>query len=836
LSKPRDKGLSRYRKKRDPGKTTEPFEAEPALRGGPTRRGRFVVHCHSARALHYDLRIQVGGVLQSFAVPKGPSLDISEKRLAIQTEPHPLRYLDFEGVIPDGNYGAGPMIVWDRGRVSFPHHSAEEGLQEGALSFELDGFKLKGRFSLVRPSKQPSDAANQWLLMKRDDAFASDEDVVDARPRSVLSGMTVGELRRADALYEEVKDFAASLGARTGSVQASRTTPMLCKLEDAPVDRKGWLYELKLDGVRILAERRGNEARLFYRTHRSATAAYPEVVEALKTSLALEVVLDGEVITFDEAGRPSFQKLARRIHARRAGDVRFLRDAVPVVFVAFDVLRIGDLDLTSLPLLKRKAVLSKLVRGDGVIRALDFFEDDGSALWEFCKTHGLEGIVAKRSDSPYRVGPKRSGAWIKIKRVREEEFVAYGFVKGKGSRTKLGALEIGTYQDGELVPCGRVGSGLSEGEIERLLEPLSSGEELVVRVRYAGWTDEGNLRHPVYLGIREDIDPKQVSATPKPEDATMLQDADATDTEADRVVGKARLTNQAKVFWPDDGITKGDLCSYYESIAPVLLPHLRDRPVTLVRFPDGIGGKSFFQWRIPEQAPPWLQSLSLRSEEEDGKEVSTILINDLSSLMYVANLGCIPLHVIASRADALDRCDFLTLDLDVELASLQEAVPIALTIRELLEQIGLRGFPKTSGKTGLHVLVPLGSGLPWDAAKRLLELLGRLVLRRHPNEATMERRKEKRGSRVLIDVGQTRRLRTIVAPYSVRAVAGAPVSAPLSWDEISLSLDPSAFNIFTVPERALTLADPLSDALDIDVDLADTLARLGTLVDGEREA
>lgn len=789
-----------------------------------------MVHCHSARALHYDLRLQVGGVLQSFAVPKGPSLNIEDKRLAIQTEPHPLRYLNFEGVIPEGNYGAGPMIVWDRGRVSYPRDTAEDALDKGALSFELDGFKLKGRFSLVRPSKQKGDQKNQWLLMKRDDAFAIDADIITTQPQSVLSGLTVEELRDAERLYDDVYEKAVELGAKKGAVQTSRLTPMLCTLDDAAVDRPGWLYELKLDGVRILAERKDSEARLFYRTHRSATASFPEVVESLKTLVARDVVLDGEIITLDEAGHPSFQKLASRIHARRPGDIRFLRDAVPVIFVVFDIVSIADLDLRPLTLRQRKAVLAQVIRGSGVIRALDHFEDDGTALLAFCDSHGLEGLVAKRSDSPYRDGPKRSGHWIKVKRVREDDFIATGYTSGKGSRKKLGALELATYQDGELAACGRVGSGLSDHEIEILLERLSGGEPLVVRVRYAGWTEEGHLRHPVYLGMRDDVAPQDVTLAPKPEDATMIEDGDGVDSEADRVVGKARLTNQNKLFWRDDGITKGDLCDYYETIAPVLLPHLHDRPVTLVRFPDGIDGKSFFQWRIPNQAPPWLRSLGLRSEEEDGKDVNTILINDLSSLMYVANLGCIPLHVIASHAGALDTCDFLTLDLDVELASLELAIPIALTIREILTEAGLPGFPKTSGKTGLHILVPLGTGLPWDAAKQLLELIGRLVLQQHPNEATMERRKDKRGPRVLIDVGQTGRHRTIVAPYSIREVPGAPVSTPLSWDEVSLSLDPSSFNIFTVPQRVLAAGDPMQDAFDTEVDLAETLARLGALV------
>jgi bifunctional non-homologous end joining protein LigD len=468
--------------------------------------------------------------------------------------------------------------------------------------------------------------------------------------------------------------------------------------------------------------------------------------------------------------------------------------------------------------------------GKGVIRSLDYSEDDGSLLLSFCERHGLEGLVAKRGQSAYRPGPHRSGDWVKVKRARDDDFIVIGYTAGKGSRKRLGALELASHRSGKLQSCGHVGSGLSGDAIDTLLPMLEAGEQVVVRVRYAGWAENGSLRHPVYLGIRTDVTPEEVVVAPKPDDATMLQDDDVASVGTDRVVGKVQLTNQDKVFWPADGITKGDLCDYYEAIAPVLLPHLRDRPVTLVRFPDGIEGKSFFQWRIPEQAPPWLQSLRLRSVEEDGKEVNTILINDLSSLMYVANLGCIPLHVIASRAEALDTCDFLTLDLDVELASLKTAIPLALSIRDVLEGIGLRGFPKTSGKKGLHVVVPLGAGLPFVVAKRLLELVARLVLQRHPESATMERRKEKRGARVLIDIGQTGPLRTIVAPYSVREVPGAPVSTPLSWDEISLSLDPSSFNVFTVPERVLSVGDPMAGALSAEIDLDETMARLDELI------
>ena len=804
-----------------------------------------MVHCHDARNLHWDLRIQVGGVLQSFAVPKGPSLDPSQKRLAVHTEPHPLGYLTFEGVIPEGNYGAGAMIVWDTGRVLYPKQTAEEGLTEGALSIELSGFKLKGRFSLVRPKKQTGKEKNQWLLIKREDAHVSDVDIIEQSPRSVLSGLTVEELPRLDELKAETEKTAKRLGAEPGELHAGRVTPMLCALEGAPVTAPDWLYELKLDGVRILAERSGPDARLFYRTHRSATAVFPEILAALKALPVDRAILDGEIVTFDDRGLPSFQRLAQRLHARKATEIAFMRDAIPVVYAVFDILSLGDYDTRKLPLSERKQLLQEVVRGKGVIRVLEHLEERGDMLLQFAEDHDLEGIVAKRSNSKYEEGPQRSGAWVKIKREREEDFVVFGYTSGTGARKRLGALDVGSYADGELVTRGKVGSGLSDKEIDRLLSRFEEQEasgaageletakgrvfvkpDTVVRVRYGGWTDQGRLRFPVYLGIRDDIDPKSTDAAPKPEDATMLATTTAA-TEGDtRTAGKVKLTNQGKLYWPEDGITKGDLCSYYEEVAPVMLPHLRDRPVTLVRYPDGIGQKSFFQWRIPKHAPPWLQSLELRSTQTDGKQVNTILIDGPDALLYVANLGCIELHIVAARAGALDHCDFLTVDFDVEFSSLREAIQIAFSLRELLAEVGLSGYPKTSGKTGLHVLIPLGSGIPFDPAKQLLELLGRLLVQRHPKTATMERRKEKRGKKVFIDVGQTGPSRTIVAPYSVRAASGAPVSTPLLWDELSLALDPRAFTIFTVPQRVLEHGDPLVDAWKNDIDVAQMMTKL----------
>lgn len=786
-------------------------------------------------------------MLQSFAVPKGPSLDPTQKRLAVHTEPHPLSYLSYEGVIPEGNYGAGAMIVWDTGRVLYPKQTAEEGLAEGALSIELTGFKLKGRFSLVRTARQDQKDKNQWLLIKREDAQVSDGDIVNELPRSVLSGLTAEELPALSEIKQGIVQAAEDLGGVEQELQAARITPMLCALEGAPLAGPEWLYELKLDGVRILAERRGQDARLFYRTHRPATATFPEIVEAVQALPVDDIVLDGEIITFDDQGVPSFQRLAQRLHATKATEVSFMRDAVPVVYAAFDVLSVGGLCVRKLPLTDRKSLLHKVVRGSGVIRALEHVEARGDVLYRFCEAHDLEGIVAKQASSPYEEGPQRTGAWVKIKREREEDFVVLGYTQGTGARERLGALEVGSYENEKLITRGRVGSGLPEKDIDLLLARLKPRDSsaaqagdakdpspgfvhveptTVIRVRYGGWTDEGRLRFPVYVGLRDDVSPESTDAKPKPEDATMLTDTTETKGNDSRTVGRVTLTNQSKLYWPDDGITKGDLCNYYEEVAPAILPHLINRPVTLVRYPDGIHSKSFFQWRIPKHAPPWLQSLELRSTETDGKQVNTILIDGLDALLYVANLGCIELHVIAARAGALGICDFLTIDLDIEFSSLREAVKIAFTLRELLQQVGLRGYPKTSGKTGLHVLIPLGKGLAFEPAKQLLELLGRLLVQRHPDTATMERRKDNRGERVLIDVGQTGPSRTIVAPYSVRPAPGAPVSTPLQWDELSLALDPRAFTLFTVPRRLAEHRDPLAGAWDTEIDMATMMTNL----------
>lgn len=846
--------LRAYRQKRDPRATNEPFDAEHGRRGGGTRVGRYVVHLHDATRAHYDLRLQVGGTLMSFAVPRGPSLNPTDKRLAVNTEDHPLDYLDFEAVIPEGNYGAGPMIAWDQGRVTYLEGTAEEGIARAKIDFELSGFKLRGRYGLVhtgarKPPGHPE--ANQWLLIKKEDAHSRSEgDVLEDDPRSVLSGLTIRELPERDAIAAQVEAEAAELGTPQADVDTRGLIPMLCATSGAELDEADRVYELKLDGVRIVADRRGEGVTLRYRHGRVATASYPEVARAVRALPGQRVVLDGEIVAFDASGRPSFQRLGPRIHALRAQDVERARAEVPVVYLVFDLLAIGERDLRGLPLRARKRLLSQLVRGRGLVRTLDHIEGRGAALFDLCQEQGLEGVVAKRADSLYRPGPRRTEDWVKLKCEREEDFVVVAWEPGRGKRRSLGALWVASFEGERLVTRGKVGSGFDGrtieillGELARLSEPEPVVElrgdandpqpvrpELVVGVRFIGWSDDGSLRHPVFRGIRDDVVPSECRAQPPRGDEPELPELPPAATASGRVV----VTNRDKVFWPDDGITKGDLVDYYAEIADVLLSFLRDRPVVLVRHPDGIEGKSFYQWRAPEGTPDWIRRLELRDDDdlEHRGEKSVFLVDDVDALVHIANLGCIPIHVLASRAGDLECGDFFTLDFDVKLATFREAVTLALTLRELLAEAGLTGYPKTSGQSGLHVLVPVGPHVPFTVTKALAELFGRFLVAAHSDIATMERRVSDRGTKVYVDTGQTGRSRTIVAPYSVRAVAGATVSTPLSWDEVHAALDPSRFTLHTVPARVAARGDLFASLLTERPDVAGALSRLEARVKG----
>lgn len=848
---PKADDLVKYRQKRDPLRTNEPFGAERKLStSSGTWAGRFVVHLHSARQRHYDVRLQVGRALKSFAVPRGPSLDPDERRLAVNTEEHPLEYVDFEDVIPEGNYGAGPMIAWDVGRVSYLEHSAEEGTETGKIDFVLHGHKLRGRFGLVRTKRG---SGNEWLLLKkRDENSRKEGDILVEQPESVLSGLTVDELRERRGFAERVEAKAAALGAPERALDVTRREPMLTALQGARLDDPERIYELKLDGVRIVADKQGGAVTLRYRNGGVCSASYPEIVRAVETLPGERLVIDGEIVAFDERGRPRFQRLGSRIQSRRPLDIARAVAETPVKYLVFDLLALGEHDLTELPLIERKALLRELVRGKGLIQTLDHFEGRGVELFAFCEQQELEGVVAKKKSSQYRFGPRRSEDWVKIKREREDDFVVVGWVAGKGNRGAIGAVCIASYRGSALVYRGRAGSGLDDDTMRRLEKLLLASEvseppveqplpeeakgarwvrpELVVSVSYAGFSDDQRLRHPVFRGMRADVAPESCTAAPSDEEElVVVETAEPEPEPAARRTG-LKLSNRDKVFWEREGYTKGDLLRYYESVAPVLLPFLAERPVVLVRHPDGIGGKMFYQWNVPAGTPDWIRRMTLEDPDEPGKVKNVFLIDDVDSLLYVINLGCIPLHVLGFRAHARQLCDFITFDLDLGDQPFSRAIELAITLREILTELSLPAYVKTSGQGGLHVLTPLGPDVSFDTAKLLVELIGRIATARHSQFATMERRVDKRGGRMYVDTGQTGPSRTIVSPYSVRAYPGATVSTPLFWNELSGALEPSRLTIMTVPSRVAEVTDPFSGFLRETPNIPEAIRRLATFV------
>jgi bifunctional non-homologous end joining protein LigD len=867
--------LAHYRDKRDPARTNEPFGAEPMHSPLETFSGRFVVHQHAATRMHWDLRIEVGGVLKSFAIPRGPSLSVNEKRLAVHTEDHPIDYLEFEAVIPAGNYGAGSMILWDYGVVQYLENSAEQAIASGKIDFVLHGFKLRGRFALVE-TKQKGQPSTSWLLLKKPDAHASEtRDIVEEEPQSVLSGLRVEELAALEQQQGLARDRVSrllaeiqQLGAVEQALALSEITPMRSSESGGRLDDPECLYELKLDGVRMLAERRGEQVQLRYRTQRNATAAFPETVRALRALPVQRLILDGEMIAFDDRGAPSFQRLAERIHRSDARGIELKSRSTPAVFLVFDVLGVEDYDLRKLPLRQRKEILAKLLPSKGFLRVLDFIAGDGSALYAFCEQHALEGVVAKRADSPYVMGPQRSDHWSKIKRLQTDPFVVIGYTAVRGNKKSIGALELASYAEAkparaktggtvaagrggssaaQLITRGRVGSGLDNDSIERLkrafasmgverspaqgeLLPAPAGRsfvrpELVVRVSYAGFTDEGRLWHPVFVEIADEVAPESCRAAPgEDREASLLMAAEADSGEDEPRPSRVKITNAKKVFWPDEGITKGDLCNFYGTIADTLLPYLRDRPVLMVRYPDGITGKNFYQWNVPVGIPSWV-STEQRYSEEDKRDVTFFRVEDRDTLLLMANYGCIPLHILAGRFADIERCDFLTIDFDLGQAPFAHAVTLARSLHEILDELQLPSFPKTSGQTGLHVLVPMG-GAPFTAAVAMANILGRLLHDRHPDLSTLERLRRNRPKAVYIDTGQTGRSRAIVAPYSVRAHPGATVSTPLTWDEIGHGLAPERHTIFSVPERLTSHGDPMRTLLAETPDLERAMQRI----------
>ncbi len=826
-SDPRTDRLAPYRSKRTADRTPEPF-GEGAIGGG----GRFVVQKHAARRLHYDLRLEHAGVLMSWAVPAGISLDPAEKRFAAHTEDHPLDYADFEGVIPEGEYGAGGMIVWDRGAVTFAEDPGE-GLESGKLLFDLFGYKVNGRWTLVR-MKDPK----EWLLIKKPDAWSRTDAEFDET--SVLSGATIEEVvdgsqARRHAVLEAIA------GAPEGTVPGVEVDLMLARVADGAFSRPGWIFEIKYDGYRMVATKDGRTVHLRYRSGLDATAVFPDVAAAVRRLPFDSVTLDGEVVVLDAEGRPSFSDLQRRGRLSNRHQIAVASVSSPATFFAFDLLAVEGFDVRPLALLKRKAALRIVMPTLGPLRFADHIAERGREMFGQVEALGLEGVMAKDGESPYVGG--RSDRWLKVRADRIGTFAVIGFTAPKGSRTGIGSLHVAYGVPDGLHYAGRVGSGISEAELGRLWEALvphavgepsidgapDSGDStwvvptLQCTIRYKDITPDGVLRQPVYL-----------SSAPLDTDAVLVFESEGSGAHEPPlpIVVDARTlepTNPDKVFWPDDGYTKGDLIDYYTAVADRLLPWLVDRPLVMDRFPDGIDGSSFFQKNAPEFVPDWIRTEWI--ERGDGSGNRYLIVEDVEALRYVANLASIPLHVWASRVARLDSPDWCVLDLDPKGAPFISVVAIAREIREVANAMGLPSRVKTSGKTGLHVLLPMGEGSTFDQQRLLGELIARLVEIRMPELATTARMPNRREGKVYIDYLQNGRGKLLVTPYSVRPVPGATVSAPLRWREVVAGLDPARFTIRSMPRRIAAMKDdPLAPILTEQPDIAGGLRRLATLL------
>jgi bifunctional non-homologous end joining protein LigD len=831
VTKQKTRQLEAYRKKRDPERTPEPF-------GGARVAGErlFVVHKHAARNLHYDLRLEMDGVLKSWAVPKGPSVRAEEKRLAVHVEDHPIEYADFEGVIPPDNYGAGAVIVWDRGsyRPVKPGDPLEQ-LAKGKLEVELFGFKLRGRWTLVRMAKKEK----EWLLLKKADAAASGAELTERYPQSVLSGLTVEEIRDLPAKRAAVRARLQALEAPRGDV-SPRTQPfMLATLAERPFSGKDWLFEVKYDGVRVLAHRLGEAVELYGRSGQVITGRYPELVGALRALPVEAFLIDGEIAALDESGKPSFERLQARMHLTSPRDTARAAAAVPVIGIFFDCLALDGHDLRRLPLLDRKECLRLLLPPLGPVRYGDHVLEHGEAFFEAASAERLEGIVAKKVKSLYVGG--RSREWIKVKCLRRQEFVIGGYTDPQGGRSYFGALHVGIYDGPRLVYVSKVGTGFDEASLKTLWEalqplgrptspfaigaPTGRGHhwvepKLVCEVRFTEWTKEGGIRHPAFLGLRADKRPEECRreapvdlGTPSPSPAEPVAPA------------QVKITNPKKVFWPEEGYTKADLIAYYVAVAPFLLPYLRERPVVLTRYPDGIAGKSFFQKDAPEFAPAWVRTERIYSKDAE-REIDYFVVDDVETLRYVINLGTIPLHLWSARLGSLDRPDWLILDLDPKGAPFADVVKVARQLHRILDELGLPNYVKTSGATGLHVLVPLGARYTHEEARTFGRLLALLGVEAAPDLATLARPIRAREGKVYIDFVQNGHGRTIVAPFSVRPLPGAPASCPLQWKQVTARLDPGRFTIKTLPAHVEKTGDPLAPVLTDSIDMAAAIAHI----------
>jgi bifunctional non-homologous end joining protein LigD len=917
--------LEDYKRKRDFSKTPEPTAKKTPAKGDL----KFVIQKHSARRLHYDVRLELDGVLMSWAVPKAPSLDPADKRLAVHTEDHPIDYDLFEGMIPMGEYGGGPMIIWDRGTYSPDDHGKtswgdrdeaqkrlREGMKKGKISIFLRGEKLQGSWTLFRLGNREKD---EWIMLKHKDEYVNPDRDVTKEDRSVVTGRTVEEIRANKPAAHPLVDPAHLPGSRAGRFP-TEFTPMMASLTDGPFSQEGWVYEPKLDGIRAVAMIRGGKVSLWSRRGLDLSASYPSVVKEL-SAYRQDMIIDGEIVALDEKGRPSFQELQQRSGLTRSPDVKVAESRTPVFYYVFDILYLNGRNLENVKLRDRKALLKQTLVSTDRIRLVEPLAADGFTAYQACLDSGLEGVVAKRLDSVYDSG-RRSKDWLKVKPTMAAEFVVCGYTEGTGSRGHtFGSLILGYYnRAGDLVYAGGCGTGFNEAKLQMLLKQFKKLEaknspfkekvpgkqihwlkpELVVEVKFAEWTKDSKVRAPVFMRVRDDKPPEACTRDEivhevkeqKPEEPIVHKhdviDLDKRRTEKTRkkaddsgdfgidqkvlsqlenagdkllleVDGSTiSFTNLNKQFWPGtdehEPLTKRDYAIYLTKVAPWILPHMKDRPITFVRFPHGIKGGKFYQKHWEKGLPDFVERTSIFVEHVKTAQ-EYIVCNNLPTLLWLAQIADLEIHTWQSRIkpgpdgqgrsldfgsslaaleeSLLNFPDYLLFDLDpyiysgkeshgdepeLNIEGFRQCARLAKWLKDIFDTVGIEAFIKTTGKTGLHIYIPIVREFTFDEVRALSDAIGRVVLKQHPNDVTMDWAVVKRTGKTFLDHNMNARGKTLASIYSVRVSPEAAVSVPIRWDQID-DIYPTDFTMRSVPELLKVQGDLWADILDHKNDL-----------------
>jgi bifunctional non-homologous end joining protein LigD len=882
--------LNEYNAKRDFKRTPEP--------SGPTsdtsqqsNKGilRFVIQKHNASRLHYDFRLETrDGVLLSWAVPKGPSLDPRQKRLAVETEDHPLDYIDFEGVIPEGNYGAGTVIVWDIGSYT-TERDIRQQFRDGKISFTLSGTKIKGSFVLIRIKQRQK----QWLLIKSDDdphntSATSEADLTLTAPESVLTGRTNDELAEGGAGQEKrsgKEGQRLQLLLDNNNIIVKKTSqfplsvkPMLAGHTDTPFDNKDWVFEVKWDGVRavLLRNKAKGITEIQSRNGKNITHRYPEITKAIDSVVKNNesIVLDGEIVVLNKEGIPDFQMHQKRMNVESQRDIEFLSNDIPATYFVFDILYIDGRNVEDLQLSDRRKILNSLIaEGSKRMRISEYIEQEGKALFKSVIERRLEGIVAKHKHSKYHEGI-RSSAWLKIKGILTQDCVVIGYTKGEGNRQDyFGSLILAAYDDkGKLHFIGHSGSGFGFDQLKQTLtvmqrlrtdnnfspvdfvpytnsKPTWLRPELVAEVKFSGWTQDMIMRAPIFLRFRYDKQSTEclIEQVQQEMDHDIIFDGKGKNNEEVEEEKEFSLSpheqnfsNLGKIYWPSTGrvkkgLTKADLIDYYDKVSKYILPHLRNRPLSLKRYPDGITGKTFYHKNWIQEKPDYAKTIQVFSESK--KDIINYLIcNNKQTLLWLANLGCIEMHSWYSRVHDFNACnstancsdptaldeqkcgldtpDFVVFDLDPYIYSGKEkegeepeynvkgfkaTVDIALDLKDLLGELHIKSYVKTSGKTGLHVFIPVAPIYGYNQTRTFAELIGKMLSQRNPGKITMEWNSSKRKGKVFFDYNQNSKGKTLASIFSVRPTKSASVSMPVEWSELS-DVQPADFTLINAPE------------------------------------